>query len=93
MSSSSSGSGNLTDASAPINTDKKITRLPIYLNRLKKLIVKDGYLERSVFFEKREKLQRAFEKIDELLRVKPDVVFKRVKGYDKHLYKKKNITR
>ena len=90
MSSSSSGSGNLTDASAPINTDKKITRLPIYLNRLKKLIVKDGYLERSEFFERREKLQRAFEKIDELLRERPDVVFKHVKGYDKHLYKKKN---
>jgi hypothetical protein len=90
MSSSSSGSGNLTDASAPINTDKKITRLPIYLNRLKKLIVKDGYLERSVFFERRQKLQRAFEKIDELLRVKPNVVYKHVKGYDKHLYKQKN---
>ena len=63
--------------------------LSVYLNRLKKLIVKNGYLERAEFFRRREKLQQAFEKIDEFMRENPLLAKEKLREYNRHLYKKK----
>ena len=89
----SSSTGKLTDASIPIDSkgDEKIKMLPVYLNRLQKLIIKNGYLDRVKFFERREKLQQAFEKIDEFMREYPALAKenRKLRKYARHLYRRK----
>ena len=66
-----------------------LTKYSRYINRIKKLIVKNGYREPKLFFERRQKLKIAFEKVDLFIREHSSEAKVVLKRCNRRLYRNK----